>query len=187
MNKAIEEHKLAQELDPFTPLHTAWLAELYRMVGLYDEGLKELDKVDDMEDDYALGMFIRGKIVIDQGKVEEGLELLRRSSEINPGWKFLGYGPALIEHGYIDQGKAILKELEAKPLNAYRALCTAIMYAQLGDYDKSFEYLNYQQKHAWFAGIRIMFVPDEMRKDPRFLNIMKNLNLPDPGPLVYHP
>ena len=185
MNKAIEEHKLAQELDPFTPLHTAWLAELYRMVGLYDEGLKELDKVDDMEDDYALGMFIRGRIVIDQGKVEEGLELLRRSSEINPGWKFLGYGPALIEHGYIDEGKEILKELEAKPLNAYRALCTAIMYAQLGDYDKSFEYLNYQQKHAWFAGIRIMFVPDEMRKDPRFLNIMKNLNLPDPGPLVY--
>ncbi|MBT8384942.1 MAG: hypothetical protein KJO83_04430, partial [Bacteroidia bacterium] len=28
MNEAIEEHKLAQELDPFTPLHTAWLGGL---------------------------------------------------------------------------------------------------------------------------------------------------------------
>jgi hypothetical protein len=32
-----------------------------------------------------------------------------------------------------------------------------------------------------------MFVPDEIRKDPRFLKIMRDLDLPDPGPLVYHP
>ena len=48
INEAIEEHKRAQELDPFTPMHTAWLAELYRWVGEYDLALAELDKVFEM-------------------------------------------------------------------------------------------------------------------------------------------
>ena len=185
MNEAIEEHKLAQELDPFTALHTAWLGELYRWVDMYEEGISQTDKASYMEDDYALGMFIKGRIFIDQGKVEQGLELLRQSSEINPGWKYVGYGPELIENGYIEEGKVILKELEGKPLNGFRALCIGIMYAHLGDYDKAFEAWNYKQKHAWFAGIRVMFLPDEIREDPRFLKLIRDMNLPDPAPLEY--
>ena len=66
---------------------------------MYEEGLNEVDKVTHMEDDYALGIYIKGSIFIDQGKIEEGLELLRQSSEINPAWKYHGYGPALIKNG----------------------------------------------------------------------------------------
>jgi len=189
MNEAIEEHKLAQELDPFTPNQTAWLGELYRWVGMYEEGIKQTEKASLMEDDvnYALGMFIRGRIFIDQGKVEEGLELLRQSSEINPGWKYIGYGPALIENGYTEEGRAVLIELEGKPLNGFRALCIGVMYAKLGNYDKAFEAWNYKQKHAWFPWLRVMFVPDEIRKDPRFLKLIRDMNLPDPAPLIYNP
>jgi len=185
MNEAIEEHKLAQELDPFTPNMTAWLGELYRWVGMYEEGIKQTEKAFLMEDDYALGMFIKGRIFIDQGKVEEGLELLRQSSEINPGWKYIGYGPALIENGYTEEGRAVLKELEGKPLNGYRSLCIGVMYAYLGDFDKTFDAWNYENKHGWYPWIRVMFVPDELRKDPRYLKLIRDMNLPDPAPLEY--
>ncbi len=187
MNEAIEEHILAQELDPFIPLHTAWLGELYRIVGRYEEALKEADKSSQMENDYALGMFIKGKIYIDQGKVQEGLEVLKEASEINRGWKFVGYGPALIDAGKIAEGKAIVNELESLPINGFRALFLATMYAKLGDYDKAFDYLNYEDKPGWFPWIRVMFLNDEIRKDPRFLKLIRDMNLPDPAPIVYHP
>ena len=189
MNEAIEEHKLAQELDPFTPNQTAWLGELYRWVGMYEEGIYQTEKASLMEDDlnYALGMFIRGRIFIDQGKVEEGLELLRQSAEINPGWKYAGYGPALIENGYLNEGKAVLKELEEMPKNGFSSLFIGVHYAYLGDFDKAFDAWNYENKHAWFPWIRVMFVPDEMREDPRFLKLIRDMNLPDPAPLMYDP
>ena len=187
MNEAIEEHKRAQELDPFTPLHTAWLGELYRWVGLYEEGLVEVEKASQMEDDYALSMFIKGRIFIDQGKVEEGLEILRQAGEINPAWKYAGYGPALIQTGYIEEGRAILEELENKPVTGFRALQMGIMYAKLGDFDKAFEWFGYEKKHAWYPWLRVMFLPDNIRKDPRYLKIIRDMNLPDPAPLVYYP
>lgn len=185
MNEAIQEHKLAQELDPFVPLHTAWLGGLYRLVGEYDEGLKECEKVAQMTKGYALGMFVKGNIYIDQGKTEEGLELLKNSYEIYPGW-ILGYGPNLIKAGKIKEGKALIKQLESLPYNGYRALVLANMYDKLGDFDKAFEYLNYEQQHAWYPWIRVLFFSDEIRKDPRFLKIIRDMNLPDPAPLVYH-
>lgn len=187
MNEAIEEHKLAQELDPFIPLHTAWLGELYRWVGSYDKALAETEKAAQMEQDYALSMLIKGWIFIDQGKVKEGLAILKKASEINPGWKYVGYGPALLDCGKIDEGKAIIEELESLPMNGFQALMLATMYAKLGDFDKAFEYLNYKHKHGWYPWIRVYFLPDELRKDPRFLKIIREMNLPDPAPLVYHP
>ena len=186
MNEAIDEHKRAQELDPFVPLHTAYLGELYRWVGLYDEGLIEAEKSSYMETDYALSMFIKGRILIDQGKVEEGLEQLRLATEINAEWKFVGYGPALLDAGYLEEGKAILKELEKEPMNGYNALFLAVLNSKIGNFDEAFRWLNYENRHGWFPWIRVMFFPEEMKKDPRFLKIIRDMNLPDPSPLVYY-
>ena len=187
MNEAIEEHKIAQNLDPFTPLHTAWLGGLYGMVGLYEEGLIEVEKASQMQDNYALSMLIKGIIFIDQGKVEEGLEILRKASEINPGWKYNAYGPALIRRGHIEEGRAILEELEALPDTGYKAYCLAIMYSELGDFDKAIEWLHYKNKIGWYPWIRVTYLNNEIRKDPRFLKIIRDMNLPDPAPLVYYP
>jgi adenylate cyclase len=186
MNEAIAEHKLAQELDPFVPLHTAWLGGLYRMVGEYEKGLIETEKAAQMENGYTLSMYIEGEIFFDQGEVEEGLKMLKNTYEVEPGW-IIGYGPALIEAGYIKEAKTMISELEKQPLNGYRALVLASMHDKLRDFDKAFEYLNYKQKHGWYPWIRVLFFSDEIRKDPRFLKIIRDMNLPDPAPFVYHP
>jgi len=186
MNEAIAEHKLAQELDPFVPLHTAWLGGLYQMVAMYDEGLEEAEKAAQMERDYALSLFIKGGIFFDQGKVEEGLKILKKAYEMDQRW-IIGYIPSLIQAGYIDEAEAIIEELEKLPPNGYRALILASIYDKMGDFDKAFEYLNYKQKHGWYPWIRVLFFSDAIRKDPRFLKIIRDMNLPDPAPLVYHP
>ena len=185
MDEAIDEHKLAQELDPFTPLHTAWLGELYRMVGLNEEGLAEIEKVMQMQDDLALGYLVKGRILMSMGRTEEGLEALKRATDIFPGWKYFGYGPALIEAGKIDQGKAVIHELENMPTTPYGALCLGFMYSDLGDITKTIEWLSYKEKHGWYPWIRVLLPNKDVLRDPRFLELIKEMNLPDPAPLVF--
>ena len=186
MNEAIEEHKLAQELDPFSPTHTAWLGELYRMVGLYEEGLKEIEKVEEMQDDFAIGLFVKGRIFMDQGNTEEGLLALKQGSEINPAIKYLGYGPALIKAGYITEGKAIITELENMPTTAYGTMCLGFMYYELGDFTKAIEWFSHENKHGWYPWIRVQIRNEVFRKDERFLELIREMNLPDPAPLVFN-
>ena len=186
MNEAIEEHKRAQELDPFTPLHTVWLGRLYHIVGEYEKGLIEVDRAMEMQDDYALGMLNKGRILIDQGNHEEGLELLKQASNYR-GLKYLGYGPALIQTGHIQEGKAIIQELESMEPTAYRAFCLARMYSDLGNLDKAIEWWRYKNKHAWYPWIRVTVNNKKLRKDPRFLELIREMNLPDPAPLTYDP
>ena len=187
MNEAIEEHKRAQELDPFTPLHTAWLGELYRYVGEYEKGIIEADRAIQMQDDYALGMLIKGRILIDQGKHEEGLELLKQASNIMPGWKYVGYGPALIRTGHIQEGKAIIQELESMEPTAFSAFCLRYLYTELGNLDKAIEWARYKKKLGWYPWIRVTVKNKKLLNDPRFLELIREMNLPDPAPLKYDP
>lgn len=187
MNEAIEEHVRAQELDPFTPLHTAWLGELYRWVGRYEDALAETDKAELMQDNYALGKLIRGFTLESQGKIEEALSSLKEAAAINPGWRYFGYGPALIRAGRLPEGQAILAELESKPVNPWRAFCLGFLYDALGNSDKALQWFSYKPTHAWLPVIRVMYVSDRLRQDPRFLKLVRELGLPDPAPLQYDP
>lgn len=187
INEAIEEHKRAQELDPFTPEHTAWLGRLYQMVGEYEKGIIEADRAIAMQDNYALGMYIKGKILMNQGNHVEGLELLKQAASINPGWKYLGYGTALIQTGQLQEGKAIIQELESMEPTAFSALCLGYMYSALGDFDKAIASFRYKNKHAWYPWIRVLVTNKELLNDPRFLELIREMNLPDPAPLVYDP
>jgi hypothetical protein len=71
------------------------------------------------------------------------------------------------------------------PINGYNALLIGVMYADLGEFDKAFEAWSYKNKPAWFPWLRVMFVPDEMKEDPRYLKLIRDMNLPDPAPLEY--
>ena len=191
MNEAIEEHKMAQELDPFTPSQTVWLGALYLMVDRYEEALMEVEKASliareqgDLQ--YPLGKMLKGQILIKQGKVEEGLELLKQIAEIDLMLS-VAYHHALIQTGFIEEGKVILNELKQMPPGDLWDFLIGLTYTYLGDYDKSFEYWNSENKCYGFPWVRTYYVSDEIRKDPRFIQLMRDLNLPDPAPLEYDP
>ena len=187
MNEAIDEHKRAQELDPFTPLHTVWLGGLYRMVGQYEKGLAEVDKVEQMKENNVLGMLIKGRILVDQGKTEQGLEILKKASQINPFTKFYYYGQAVIQVGNKDEGMALIKELEAMPITSWNALCLGQMYLAKGDVENAIKSFNIDEKHAFYPWLRVLVLNKKSLQDSRFLELIHEMGLPDPAPLVYNP
>ena len=157
------------------------------MVGELDKGLIEADRAIQMQDDYALGMSVKGGILINQGKHEEGLAMLKKASNINPAWKYSTYGYALIQTGHIQEGKAIIQELESMEPTASGAFWLGGMYTALGDLDKVIEWYRFKNKHAFYPWIRILGTNKELLNDPRFLELIHEMNLPDPAPLVYDP
>jgi adenylate cyclase len=188
MNEAIEEHKRAQQIDPFTPLHTVWMAELYRWVGEYDLALAELDKVFEMRTGrHALALVLKGMVLADRGDVEAGLESMKKACDINKGW-YIYYGPYLFRHGREEEGNKILAELESFPESPFFNLSLSFLYHAKGDFDKTFEYLEKGKRHAWYPwGVRIYLADDNLQKDPRYYKLLNELKLPPPGPLQYDP
>ncbi len=121
MEEAIKEHKRAQELDPLTPLHTAWLGEIYRMVGRYDEAIKEANKSIEIDPKFPIGHFIPAEVHSDQGRHEEAITAYKKAAEVAPPWNWaagVGYARA----GRLNETRKLLTELEQQkvtPWNAY--------------------------------------------------------------------
>ncbi len=186
MNEAIFEHKRAQELDPFTPLHTVWMAELYRWVGQYKLALGELDKALEMGTGrHALILVLRGMILADMGKVEEGLDFMRQACEINKGWNIF-YGPYLMKHGRVPEARQVIQELESFPESSFKYLALAWTYSKAGDPDKTFEYLRKGKRHAWYPWSIRIYLAEELRQDPRYYELLNELKLPPPAPMEYN-
>ena len=182
MNEAIEEHKIAQELEPFDPYHTAWLAEIYRMVGMYDEAMAEVERSNQMVKNNQVGQLVKGRVLLDQGKTDEAIRTFKEA-----GSKYNNYAQALLKAGRMDEVWELIHELESMEMDAWWARCLYILYCQMGETDKCFEWLDYPERHAWHAWIRVMWMPDFIKKDPRFLDLMDEMNLPPPAPIEFDP
>ncbi|NIO49520.1 MAG: protein kinase [Candidatus Aminicenantes bacterium] len=178
MDEAIAEHKRAQELDPLTPLNTAWLGGLYWYGGRYDEALEEVQKALALSPDSWHGLYVLGNTYTDAGRYEEAIAVFQKAAALYPELRFL-LGRAYALAGRRDEALKILAELdeeEATPFGAFgmASLCTA-----LGEKDKAFRWLNYEHPHAWFPWARVdpQFAP--LRDDPRFKDLLRKMNLPE--------
>lgn len=185
IDEAIEEHIRAKELDPLTPLHTAWLGGLYNMVGEYDKAIAEA-MASMQGENKILGLVILGNAYLGKGMLEEAVntheELVELAGPLGYNW----LGPTYLAAGRIQEGKKILVELENLQMPFF-TLPKAAMYMQLGDFDKAFKTLELKPRHAWFPWIRVLPLFKPLQEDPRFKEIMRELNLPDPAPFIYHP
>lgn len=178
LDKAIAEHKRAQELDPLTPLHTGWLAQLYYKAGQYDKGFAEAKKCIGLRKDESLGWHVLGLGYARKGMYDEAIAAQRKAVEINPLWKH-SLGRAYALAGREDEARKILAELEKAEPNAWVAWGLANLYAALGEKDKAFQALTFEPSHAfvpWFSR-NARFIA--WREDPRFKDLLRKYNLPE--------
>jgi serine/threonine-protein kinase len=178
MDEAIAEHKRAQELDPMTPPHTAWLGGLYWYDGQYDKAIAEAQKCFKMREVSALGLLITGYGYAGKGMYEEAIDAHRKLVEVTPRFKYaLGRTYALA--GKKDEAQKILAELEKEEPSPFGAWALAIMFASLGEKDKAFQVLAYEPTHAWIPWFSVdpQFYP--LRDDPRFKELERKFNLPE--------
>jgi serine/threonine-protein kinase len=178
LDEAIVEHKRAQELDPLTPTHTAWLGGLYWYGGQYDKGLEEARRCLKLKDDYALGLLIMGYCYDGKKMYKEAIAAHEKACRIFPGWKY-ALGWTYAQAGRMDDAKRILAEYEKEEPSPFGAFALSVLYTAVGDNDKAFQWLDYKPTHAWGPAFRVdpQFYP--LRRDPRFKEMLRKFNLPD--------
>jgi len=179
MKEAIADHRQAQQLDPFNPLHTAWLGELYRMERRYDEATAEVLKSIEMAPQFPPGHFILGLIRLDQGRHDEAIAAIKKAGEVAPNWRW-ALGPACAAAGRISEARKLLAELGQLTPAPFRAFWRVQINAALGNMDEAFRWLNYEPHHIWLAAFRVSPWPgmEAVRKDPRFPAQLRRMNLP---------
>jgi tetratricopeptide (TPR) repeat protein len=183
--QALAEINRAHQLDPLSPIISASVGEVHIGARQYDEAIAQLRKVADENPVYAdvhktLAQAYWGKRmyaqVIEEWKVSGQLSGDHNESEfasaLEQGFRSAGWKGAL--------AKGIgVRQTQRK--TGYRsAYELAQLYADLGDKDQAFQWLNtsYQERDPSLPGLRVDFLLDPLRSDPRFAELVRKVGLP---------
>lgn len=185
LDEAIAEHELARDLDPLTPLHTAWLGSLYVEAGRIDEGIAEAEKAIALDPEVPVGALVLGMAYAAAGRFDEAIATHRALAEaFPPSSMFLGLTYA--QAGRRAEAERILAALESQEPSAYNAFGRAVLNAAIGNADEAFRWVEYEPHHAWLPWIRVNPIFEPYHDDPRFLAAMERMGLPPPEAKVAH-
>jgi TolB-like protein/predicted Ser/Thr protein kinase/Flp pilus assembly protein TadD len=177
MEEALVEHELAKELDPLTPLNTAWTGGLYWYWGRLDEALDEIAKARLLAPNGWHVMFVEGHVYADMGRDEEAIEVFERAAARFPNLKYL-LGWAHFIAGRNDEALKVLDEIKANKIRPFDAYGLAELCAIMGLKDEAFYWLNYEPQHAWIPWVRRTPTFKPLWDDPRMEPLLKKMNLP---------
>jgi tetratricopeptide (TPR) repeat protein len=177
-DEAIEEHTRAQELDPLTPLHTAWLGALYYGKGRTDQGMAEAKKVLARDSMNALGLQILAEGYSRKRMHDSAIAIFQRAVSVSPASRW-NLATAYIMAGRLDEARKIVAVLDSLPTNAFRAWNRALLHAQLGELDEAYRWAMYEPSHAWLPWFRTMDFMAAFRADPRYPEFLRRVKLPD--------
>ena len=186
IEEAEKAHLLAKELDPFNELIVANTGLLYDWIGRYEDGLALVEEALAVpgNDDMAWALAAKGQLMANLGNMEEALKAHKKAAELNPlFWRHFSYGITLIRAGKVEEGKALLAELEQMPPTPWGKLVASFLYCHLGDHDRAIESLQFEQKHGWYPWIRVWPDLEPLHDDPRFLELIREMDLPNPQSL----
>ncbi|WP_435623470.1 helix-turn-helix domain-containing protein [Flagellimonas sp.] len=175
--EALEEHRLAKQLDPLAPLIASDLGLLHLWMGNYEKALDGVREALEIDKEYAPAWSTLGNIYIEKGMHDEGIRALKKAVEINPAGKW-GLGAAYAKIGNKDKALEIASELQEGKVGSREAFGLTVIYANLGDFDEAFKWLSKKPLDVFAPWLRVWNGPEDFRKEPRFEQFLKKLNLP---------
>lgn len=180
-DEGLAEVGRALELDPLSLVTNVSLGMSLRLARRYDDAIPQLQKTLELDRNFADANGILAATFAHKGMYEEAVAAYARQMEVE------GLPPATIEaakdafaksgwQGYL---RFTLKTLESRGKLSH-AEAIAILYGQLGEKDKAFEFLEMAYDHR-IDGLALLKVDpwyDPLRSDPHFADLMRRVGLP---------
>jgi len=179
LDQAEMEFKRAQELDPLTPLFTAWLGAWYLLrQDRPEEAAAEARRALELDPDFPVGLLLQGRLLTREGRYEEAIAAHRKMATAAPGLKAnlaLTYARA----GRRDEALEILSEWRASHRPG-QALDIARMAAALGETDEAFRWLEeaYENRNGGLPWFQYFPALRALADDPRSKDLVRRLDLP---------
>ena len=183
--EALAEINRAHELDPLSPSIIYSIGEIHVIARHYDEAIARCKKLADENPTFAVAhrclyhaywgkrMYLQA---IDELKVYGELARDRSTSEfasaMEQGFRTGGWRSAL--------AKGIQTRKTQRGTGYQSAYQIAQLYAELGDKAQAFMWLNtaFQERDTWLVELKTDFVLDPIRSDPRFVELVRKVGLP---------
>jgi tetratricopeptide (TPR) repeat protein len=175
LDKALEEHKLAFELDPLDPFQAARLGHMYLINGKIDSAEMEIERSRRLRKDFPLSDLIMGQIHWTREQYDSAEISFKRTGFIGKCYLAANF----IRSGQTEKALEVINEVEAN-INPYYAVGLSKIYSGLNNADKFFEYANYSPPHAFHPWLRVIVDNPNIITDPRFKQLMDKMNLPMP-------
>ncbi len=176
---AVKAMRTAIEIDPTDPLMQGYLSWLYLWMGRNEEAIIEADKTLQIDPDYVMAYFVKGSAYAELGRYAEAIEIHKKGLAIAPAYN-VGLGVAYAKAGQKEDALAVASEME-KNLDPWNAWGLAEVYAALEDKDKAMYFLEeaYRMHQDFIPWIRSSSSLKILRDDPRFKDMVSQLNLPE--------
>ena len=171
--EAIAEHQRALELDPLSAIINANLARALYRARRYDDAIAQARKALELDSGFALALFWLEGSLRHKGLFDEAVAL--RQSLATPEQA------QLIARTFQREGFAAILRESGKTFEKSGALVTAARcYAQSGDKSQAMALLEScaQRRCSDFVSLNVEPDFDELRTDPRFQKLIRQIGLP---------
>ncbi len=182
-DESLAEIKLAENLDPLSPIITTNLADTFVYARRYDEGIAEYKRTLLRNPSFDYAHRALGWAYGLSGRYPEAIAETRTASELNKGPAQEGYlGLWLAKSGNRDEAFKLLSELKQKSTQNYiQSYTFALIYIGLGDKEEALNWL--EKESAGHSEISSNFAIspelDDLRAEPRFRAMLRRMNLPE--------
>jgi TolB-like protein len=183
--EALAEIKLAHELDPQSLVIPRVAGGIHVWARQYDEAIAICSQLANENPTFAIAHDCLGYAYWGKGMYSQVIEEWKTYGQLT-GYPRNNQFASAMEEGYRSAGwkGALTKAIEfrqgERKTQPYSALTIARFYADLGDKEQAFHWLNIAyQEHDWLLiGLNTYFQLDPLRADPRFAELVRKVGLP---------
>jgi TolB-like protein/Tfp pilus assembly protein PilF len=184
-DEAMAEIKLAQQLDPLSPIISFNVATVHLYaLGDTESAIRESKKVIELAPEFGRGYGSLGIAYLKAKRYPEALDAIRKAVELSPSdrqlIRDLGYAYAIA--GKRVEAMSILTTLENKfeRGEAFGADVAAV-YAGLNDNDRAFAWIekDFQARSGRLGRVFYQVPFEALRSDPRYEDLRRRMGVPD--------
>jgi serine/threonine-protein kinase len=182
-DKALEQIRFAQELDPLSLIINTHYGWVYYFARRFDEAIQQYKRALEMEPNFAMARYLTGGAFLQLREYDAAISSIQQAIELTKRGStemIAALGHAFGIAGRREEAQAILAELMATSQQRYVSpFDLATVHVGLGDADQSFEWLEkaYQGRSHWMVGLAVDPRLDPIRSDGRFEGFLSRLKL----------
>jgi TolB-like protein/Tfp pilus assembly protein PilF len=182
LEEAVGELEFALELDPLNAYYRAALAVILLFWRRFDRALAEASRLLTLDPKAYWGHYVSAACYREQGLFKEAIAACRQAVEVSGNAPvMLGWlGLILGRGGEQDEARALLKRLrEIAPQVYLPPTSFAWIHLGLGEIDEAFHWLGraVEECDQYVMPIKSYAFLDPIRKDPRFVALLRRMNL----------
>ena len=179
--RALAEIKLARELDPLSLAINAQEGQILFFAKDYDKALDRLQKTIDLDGSFWLSHLFISRVYTEKGMHSEAVAESKRAAELSGNSQSEAYRAyALAKWGKLPEARMVLDALLKSSADTYvPPYNIALAYNAVGEREKAIDYLEkgFSERDVRMVFLKIEPQWDNLRSDPRFLDLMKRLRL----------